>query len=90
MTDIDELLELIGSILLRCVAQITLVLFLWWGVLTWFGDLAYRAQSRVVPVSRVHFGAIHYAGILATRLTLGIFFLAPCIAVRLEQKRRKK
>jgi hypothetical protein len=88
MTNDRDRLEIISSILFKCVVQFTVVLFLWWGVLAWFGEMAYNAHRRVTPLSRDTFNAIHYAGMLITKIAMGIFFLAPYIAIKLELKER--
>ena len=86
----DQALKTVARILLTCIVQFVVVLLLWWAVLTWFGDLAYRAHSSFVPISREQFNVIHYTGILVTKLALAFFFLAPYIAIRLELRRREK
>lgn len=90
MMNPNEALELISRILLKCIIQFAVILLIWWGVLFWFGDLAYYAHHEFIPISREHFDAIHYAGILMTKIALGIFFLAPYIAIKLVLREQSK
>jgi len=90
MDRVDEVLEVIAQVLLRCTIMAAVVLLFWWGSLALLGDIAYRTHSRFVPVSREQFNAIHYAGLLTTKAAMGMFFLIPYVAIRLVLKKRAK
>ena len=87
---IDEALEVVGQILIRCTVMGVLVLLIWWGVLELAGDLAYSAHSRIAPVTRDQFEIIHYIGMLITKAGVSLLFFFPYIAIRLVIKKRKK
>lgn len=90
MSNIDETLEVINQVLIRCVVIGILVLLLWWGALGFMGDLTYSIHSKLTPVSRSHFNAIHYAGMLTTKAGVSLLFFFPYIAIRLVIKKRGK
>lgn len=88
--DIDEILEVISQVLIRCVVIGILVLLIWWGALALAGDLVYSVHSKMTPVARPHFNAIHYAGMLTTKAGVSLLFFFPYIAIRLVIKKRAK
>lgn len=90
MTKLDEVLEVSAQILIRCAIMGILVLFIWWGAMELFGDLAYSVHSRMFPISRQQFELVHYTGMLITKSAVGLLFIFPYIAVRLVLKNRKK
>jgi len=85
---VNEVLEVIGKVLIRCFVMVLLVLLVWWGALVLAGDLTYSVHSRFIPISRVHFNVIHYAGIALMKTMAFVVFLAPYIAIRLEIKKK--
>jgi hypothetical protein len=89
MKTIDELLEVVAQILIRCAVMGIAVLFIWWGALEWGGDLAYKVHSGIIPLTRPHFDLIHYAGMLTTKTMVSLLFLFPFIAIRLVIRKRK-
>ncbi len=86
----NEMLEVIGQVLIRCVVMGVFVLFIWWGALSLTGDLAYSIHSKIVPISRQQFDIIHYAGMLMTKAAISVLFLFPYIAIRLVIRKRGK
>jgi len=90
MKGVDEVLEVIAKVLIRCVVMIAIVLVFWWGSLAVMGDLAYRAHTVFMPVSRAEFNAIHYAGLVMTKAAMGVFFLIPYVAIRLVLRQRSR
>lgn len=86
----NEMLEVIGQVLIRCLVAGILVLFLWWGALALMGDLAYSVHSKFTPISRQQFDYIHYAGMLMTKTAISVLFLLPYIAIRLVIRKRAK
>lgn len=90
MKTIDEVLEVIGQILIRCTVMGVIVLLIWWGSLALFGDLAYSVHSKIVPITRQQFDVIHYAGMLMTKAAVALLFFFPFIAIKLVVKKRKE
>ena len=90
VSDANEALELVGQVLIRCVVMGIAVLFIWWGALVLAGDLVYAIHSTLAPISRLHFDAIHYAGMLTTKAGVSLLFFFPYIAIRLVIKKRAR
>lgn len=90
MKTIDEVLEVLAQILLRCAIMGIIVLLIWWGALALFGDLAYSVHSRIAPMTRPQFELIHYVGMLMTKAGVSLMFFFPYIAIRLVIKKRTK
>ena len=42
---VDEVLEVVAQVLIRCTVMGIIVLLIWWGVLAFAGDLAYAAHA---------------------------------------------
>jgi len=81
--NVNEMLEMIGQVLIRCFIMGVFVLFFWWGALALMGDLAYSVHTKIAAMSRQQFDIIHYAGMLMTKATIVVLFLFPYIAIRL-------
>ncbi len=86
----NEVLDVVGQVLIRCVVMGVAVLLIWWAGLAFMGDFVYAVHSRLTPVSRDHFNAIHYAGMLTTKAAVSLLFFFPYIAIRLVIKKRTK
>lgn len=87
----NEMLEVIGQVLIRCFFIGIFVLFLWWGALLLIGDLTYSVHRKIVlPISRQQFDMIHYSGLLMTKAAISVLFLFPYIAIRLVIGKRGK
>ena len=89
LNNTDEMLGVIGRVLIRCFVMGLLVLLFWLGALAFAGDLAYSIHAKIVPISREQFYVIHYAGGLITKATIFFLFLIPYIAIRLVIRKRK-
>jgi len=72
MNSVDQVLEVISQVLIRCTVMLVAGLLLWWGVLAFMGDLTYTIHSRFMPISREQFNAIHYAGMVLTKSALTV------------------
>ena len=90
MNTVDEVLEVVAQVLIRCTVMGVIVLLLWWGALELFGDLAYSVHAKIAPMSRQHFDIIHYVGILMTKAAVSLLFFFPYIAIRLVIRKRKR
>jgi hypothetical protein len=86
----NEMLEVIGQVLIRCFIMGVLVLFFWLGALTLAGDLAFSVHSKIIPISRLQFDVINYTGMLMTKAAIFVLFLFPYIAIRLVVRKRSK
>ncbi len=81
--NINEMLEVVAQVLIRCFIMGVVVLFIWWGALQLIGDLAYTVHSNIVPISREQFEVIHYSGMLLTKAAIFILYFFPYLAIRL-------
>jgi len=88
MSNIDETLEVVSQVLIRCVVMGVVVLFIWWAFLLFAGDLTYAVHSFTAPISRSQFDVIHYVGMLSTKAAVSLLFFFPYIAIRLVIKKR--
>ena len=88
--NIDEILEVIGQVLIRCVIMGVLVLLIWWGALALMGDFTYNIHSQLTPMTKQAFNIIHYAGMQTTKAIVSLLFFFPYIAIRLVIKKRAK
>ncbi len=87
-SNVNEQLEVISQVLIRCVVMGIAALLLWWGALAWMGDLAYRVHSSLLPVSREQFDAIHYGGMLMTKAGISLLFFFPYLGIRCVMRKR--
>ena len=90
LNNANEMLGVIGQVLIRCFVMGLLVLLFWLGALALGGDLAYSVHAKIVPISREQFYVIHYAGGLMTKATVFFLFLFPYIAIRLVIRNRQR
>ena len=90
LNNTDEMLGVIGQVLIRCFVMGLLVLLFWLGALAFAGDLAYSIHAKIVPISREQFYVIHYAGGPMTKAMVFFLFLFPYIAIRLVIRKRKR
>ena len=86
----NEMMEVIGQVLIRCLIMGAFVLFLWWGALALMGDFAYNVHTKFALISRQQFDFIHYAGILMTKAVISVLFLFPYIAIILVIMKRRR
>jgi hypothetical protein len=87
---VDEVLEVVAQVLIRCAVMGIIALLFWWGALELFGDLAYNVHSSIVPMSRQQFEIIHYSGMLITKIAVSLLFFLPFIGIKLVIKKRMK
>ncbi len=88
--NVNEMLEMIGQVLIRCFIMGIFMLFFWWGALALTGDFAYSVHIKIAAMSRQQFDVIHYAGMLMTKATMVVLFLFPYIAIRLVIMKRRR
>lgn len=87
--DVDNLLEAIGGILIRCFVMGIALMIIWLGFLVFAGEFTYKVHSWFIPISRQQFDCIHYGAIAITKGCIFLYFLLPYIAIRLVLKRRQ-
>jgi hypothetical protein len=58
--NINETLDVLAGILIRCVIMSVIILLFWFGAIMLAGDLAYKAHSSMVHLSRESFNIIQY------------------------------
>ena len=90
LNNANEMLGVIGQVLIRCFVMGLLVLLFWLGALALGGDLAYSVHTKIAPMSRQQFDVIHYAGMLMTKTMMVVLFLFPYIAIRLVINKRRR
>lgn len=84
----NEVLELIGQVLIRCFIMGVLALFFWWGAVALMGDFVYSVHTRIIPISRQEFDVIHYTGMLLTKAAIFVLFFFPYVAIKLVVRKR--
>lgn len=87
--NVDNLLEAIARVLIRCFVMGIALMLLWLGFLVLAGDFTYNVHSRFIPISRQQFDCIQYGAIAITKGCIFLFFLLPYIAIRLVLTRRQ-
>jgi hypothetical protein len=87
-TEMNDALDMISKILLRCVVLGFLLLLLWFGACLLPGDLFYELQIRLFDLTRHELSLIQYCGIALVKTCVLLFFLFPYIAIRLVLRRR--
>jgi hypothetical protein len=87
---IDEVLQVIGQVLIRCFVIGIAVLLLWLCALSFAGDLGASIAGRIVPISREQFYALNLNNFIIVRSAIFVLFLFPYIAIRLVINRRAK
>ena len=86
---IDELLDAIAKILLRCSIFGFILLLFWLGAITLAGDLVFGVHENMFGIPRPQLKVIHYCGMAFTKLTVALFFIIPWVSIRLALKTRK-
>ena len=89
VTKMDNLLEVIAKILLRCWIFGFIMLLFWWGAIAIAGDLIFGVHGDMFNLTRSQLNAIHYCGMGLTKLAVGLFFFIPWISIRMVLKKRK-
>ncbi len=73
------------DVLMWCTV-INFGVLLWWlFFITLAHDWTYRVHSQFFEISRHRFDSMHYAGMMAYKLTIVLFNLVPWIAITIIQ-----
>ena len=87
-TEINDLLDTLAKVLLRCAVFGFLLLLLWFGLCMLAGDMVYGLHGRLFDLTRHELNLIHYCGMAFVKMCVLLFFLFPYIAIRLVLRKR--
>ena len=87
--DVNDLLEALASILLRCWVFGFILLLFWWGAVVLAGDFALGVHGDMFDLTRPQLNLIHYCGILLTKTVVGVFFFIPWVSIKLVLRKRE-
>ena len=88
-TPMDNLLEAIAKILMRCWIFGFILLLFWWGAVMLADDLVFGVHGDMFDLTRPQLNVIHYCGMGLTKLAVVLFFFIPWVSIRLILKKRK-
>jgi len=88
-SNIDETLDVVAGVLIRCAIMCLIVLLFWFAAVWLAGDLVYWVHSSLMHLSRESFNTIHYTGAMILKLLASMFFVFPYIAIKMVQKKRR-
>lgn len=80
--EINQLLDTVAKVLLRCFVLGFLLLLLWFFAYLAGGELIYR-QGTWFDLTPHEINVIHYCGMAFVKMCVLLFFLFPYIAIRL-------
>ena len=87
---VNEILDVIGQVLIKCFIMGIFVLLFWWVALSLMGDLTYSVHSKIITISRQQFDMIHYTEMLMTKAVIFFLFLFPYISIRLVIRKQRR
>jgi len=87
-TEFDDL-EMCSKVLIWCFALSIALILLWFCIIAFAGDLAYRVHSLFFDISRQHFALAHYGGMIFAKVGAFGLFLIPYIALQIVLRGRK-
>jgi len=87
-SEINDLLDVVARILLRCWIFGFVLLLFWAGVFMLAGGLIHDLHGRIFDLSPHELNVIHYCGIAFTKLCVILFFFFPWLAVKLVSSKR--
>jgi len=88
-TEVNDLLDAVAKVLLRCVVIGVLLLLLPFGVLLVAGDFVHSIHSKWFDVTRHEFDVIVYCSLTLGKTCVALFFLVPWLSIRLVLRKRK-
>ena len=88
-TEVSDLLDAVGKVLLRCWILGVILLLFWFGTVVLAGDFAYGVHGNMFDLTLHELKVIHYCGILLAKLVVGLFFFIPWVSIRLVLRKRK-
>jgi hypothetical protein len=81
-TEVNEWLDTIATVLLRCFVLGLAILLLWFVAYLLASDLMYR-QGKLFDLTPHEINVINFCGIAFVKVCVLLFFLFPYLAVRL-------
>jgi hypothetical protein len=87
-TDIQDWLDLVGKILLRCFIFGYFFLLLWAGVYFGAKNLLLRVHGQLFGLTEHEMALIHYCGMVIVKVWVLLFFLIPYVAIRLVLRKQ--
>ena len=81
-TEVNELLDTLAKVLLRCFVLGLALLLLWFVAYLLASDLMYR-QGKLFDLTPHEINVINYCGMAFVKVCILLFFLFPYIAIRL-------
>ena len=86
--NVNDLLDALAKVLLRCSVLGFLLLFISFGVFLLVDDWAHGFHARWFNVSKHEFDLMYYYGMAYMQISVILFFLFPYIAMRLVLRKR--
>jgi hypothetical protein len=83
-----EVLNAVARILLWCFGLGLASILLWFGLLVLMGDFVYSWHAKFFQISREHFEALHYLGLMLTKAAIFELFLFPYVGIRIVLRMR--
>jgi hypothetical protein len=81
-------LEIVSGILIRCFVTGVLFTAFWFIFFLLGGDLGYTIHAKWFQISRHEYDLLNYYGMAFVKCCNFLFFLFPCIAIRMVLRRR--
>ena len=86
--ELNNLLEAVAGILIRCLLLSVLVLWIWFFFAIAAGDWAYGIHARWFRIDRSSFDVIWYCWMGVVKMIAFMFFLFPYVSIKLVLKKR--
>ncbi len=86
--DLNDLLDALAKVLLRCFVLGFLLLLIWVVVFVLASDVIHNLHGKMFGLLPHELNLIHYCGIAFVKLCVFLFFLFPYIAIRLVLRKR--
>jgi hypothetical protein len=87
--EVNDLLDAIAKVLLRCVVIGILILLLTFAMVLVAGDAVHSIHSKWFDVTRHEFDVIVYCSLALGKTCVALFFLVPWLSIRLVLRKRK-
>jgi hypothetical protein len=88
-TEVDNLLDAVAKVLLRCLVIGILILSLSFGMMLVGDDVAYSIHSEWFDIKRHEFEVIVYCALTLGKTCVALFFLVPWLSIRLVLRKRR-
>ena len=89
MSTVNDLLDALAKVLLRCFVLGFLLLLIWVVFFVLAGDVVHNLHGKMFGLSPHELNLIHYCGMGLFKLCVFLFFLFPYIAIRMVLRKRK-